>query len=454
MTLVLYNTLFRRKEVFIPRHPQKVGIYLCGPTVYDRAHLGNARPVIVFDVLVRLLERSFKVCYVRNITDIDDKIMLTAERQGVSISTITAQTIAYYHQDMTALGARPPTHEPQATQYVPQMIDHIIRLIEQKHAYEAEGHVLFDVASFSAYGRLSGCNHEEILAGARVEVAPYKKNAQDFVLWKPSKAAQPGWESPWGRGRPGWHIECSAMSAALLGDAFDIHGGGQDLIFPHHENEIAQSMSLGGENSFANLWMHNGILTVNGEKMSKSLGNFLTVEALLAEATGETIRLALLLAHYRQTLDWTAESLPRAKASLDRFYRALEGYDGNFDPQEVDERVLEALEDDLNTPLAIARLHEIAQSIYQTDDLSLKKAWQTKLKASGFILGLLQQATTDWFQKGVSSIDEAVVKDLIAARQRARDQRDFKEADHIRQKLLDYGILLEDTPHGTIWRKD
>jgi cysteinyl-tRNA synthetase len=454
MPLTLYNTLKRTKESFIPKIPGQASLYSCGPTVYDRAHIGNARPVVIFDVLTRLLSLTHEVTWVRNITDIDDKIMDTAQKKGIPIEEITQETTRFYHEDMAALLSQSPTHEPRATQYVPHMIRHIEALMTKGVAYEAEGHVLFHVPAFPLYGCLSGCRQEEILAGARVEVAPYKKSPQDFVLWKPSKEDQPGWDSPWGRGRPGWHIECSAMSEALLGTSFDIHGGGQDLIFPHHENEIAQSVSLHGQGSFAAYWMHNGILTVGGEKMSKSLGNFLTVEDLLHQAPGEVIRMALLMSHYRSILDWNSNTLIQAKASLDRLYRALQGGEDVTEETPLDPKVVAALEDDLNTPLAISRLHELAASIYQEGPEKSAQEKQRVLKRSAALLGILQAPVKTWFHKASKEgLNEITIEALIQKRQEARQARDFKGADAIRQELLEAGVVLEDTGQGTVWRR-
>ena len=416
MSIQLYNTLSRRKETLVPRDPQNVRMYVCGPTVYDLAHIGNARPVVVFDVLYRLLRHEYgekHVTYVRNITDVDDKIIAAAKANGESIDAVTARTTEAYHQDMAALGTLPPTHEPRATEHIPQMIAMIERLIARGHAYVAEGHVLFSVPSMPAYGRLSRHNRQELIAGARVEVAPYKRDPADFVMWKPSTAEQPGWDSPWGRGRPGWHIECSAMSAELLGEHFDIHGGGQDLIFPHHENELAQSVCAqqhapanGGE-PFVNIWMHNGYVIANGEKMSKSLGNFFTVRQLLDEKKrGEAIRLALLSAHYRQPLDITREKLAEVKGQLDHFYRALRRA-GNGDTTSADapaDSVVAALSDDLNTPAAIAVLHELTTTLNKTRDEQKQTQIKDTLKRSGALLGLLQQDPEEWF-KGVEVSD-------------------------------------------------
>jgi cysteinyl-tRNA synthetase len=456
MSLHLYNTLTRQKEEFVPLHPGKVGMYACGPTVYDRAHIGNARPVVVIDTLFRLLQMAYEVTYVRNITDIDDKIITASHVQQKPIDEITEETTRYYHQDMAALGALSPTYEPRATAYVDQMITFNKRLIEQGYAYEAEGHVLFEVSKQPHYGCLSRCQQDEMLAGARVEVAPYKKHPADFVLWKPSSDDMPGWNSPWGRGRPGWHIECSAMSQQLLGESFDIHAGGQDLIFPHHENEIAQSTAAFGEGTFARTWLHIGILTVNGEKMSKSLGNFMTVEELLHKADGETIRFAILSTHYRQQLDWTEETLIQAKNNLDRFYLALRDAPMDVsDSKAIDNIVLEALEDDLNTPAAIARLHELTHGINTAKDAKQRRALQLSLRHSAALMGLLQKSADEWLQ-AVRLGQEYTVQEieaLIAARQQARKNKDFIQADAIRQQLLGKGIILEDNPQGTQWRR-
>lgn len=474
MSIQLYNTLSRRKETLAPRDPQNVRMYVCGPTVYDLAHIGNARPVVVFDVLYRLLRHEFgagHVTYVRNITDVEDKIIAAAKERGEPIDGLTARTTKAYHEDMAALGAMEPTHEPRATDHIPQMIAMIERLIDRGHAYAAEGHVLFSVPSMPDYGRLSRHNRQELIDGARVEVAPYKRDPADFVLWKPSTPEQPGWESPWGRGRPGWHIECSAMSAEILGEHFDIHGGGQDLIFPHHENELAQSVCAqqhapaSGE-PFANIWMHNGYVVVGGEKMSKSLGNFFTVRQLLEEGVrGEVIRLALLSAHYRQPLDITREKLAEAKAQLDRFYGALRNA-GKGKAPAVDpaDSVIAALSDDLNTPEALAMLHEQATTLNKADDKNERLRLKGLLEASGAVLGLLETDPEEWSKgltfavKGsldavVSPNDETINK-MIDERIVARKSKDFAEADRIRDELVAAGIILEDRPDGTTdWRR-
>src|SRR5437763_1564141 len=415
--LVIYNTLSREKEPFVPLDPSHVRLYVCGPTVYDYVHIGNARPVVAFDVLYRLLKRSYpRVTYVRNITDIDDRIIVRAADNKEPIESLTSRTGSAYQSDMRRLGALAPDHEPRATEYVVQMVALIQKLVEKGHAYAAEGHVLFSVPSMADYGRLSRRTRDELVAGARVEVAPYKKDPADFVLWKPSSEAQPGWASPWGRGRPGWHIECSAMSAAHLGETFDIHGGGLDLIFPHHENEIAQSRSAFGHAIMAKYWMHNGFLNISGEKMSKSLGNFFTVHELLDQYPAEAIRLLLLSAHYRQPLDFTHDGLIQAKATLDRWYGALRGKDVKA-ATDVPSSVEEALSDDLNTPLAISAIHQLEDP--------------AALKVGAHALGLLQQDAEAWFRwtpADNTGPTEAEIEAAIAARQAARKARDFKES--------------------------
>ncbi len=458
MTIQLYNTLAREKAPFEPLDPGNVRVYVCGPTVYDLAHIGNARPVVVFDVLYRLLRHVYgpdHVTYARNITDVDDKIIKAAKETGEPIESVTSRTTKAFHEDMAALGTLAPSIEPRATQHIPQMIAMIEALIENGHAYAADGHVLFSVPSMPDYGRLSRHSQDELVAGARVEVAPYKRDATDFVLWKPSTDDQPGWDSPWGRGRPGWHIECSAMSAEHLGQPFDIHGGGQDLIFPHHENEIAQSTCVNGV-EFARVWMHNGYVIVNGEKMSKSLGNFFTVHQLLEEGwPGEVIRLTLLTAHYRQPLDVTRDKLKETKAQLDRLYGALR-HAADVDAQGValPEGVLAALADDLNTPEALAELHEIGTSLNKASDAGERARLKGALVASGALLGLLEADPEAWF-KGTAADDggAAEIERLIEARAAARQARDFAEADRIRDELAAKGIELEDGAEGTIWKR-
>jgi cysteinyl-tRNA synthetase len=467
MALTIYNTLSRRQEAFIPLKKDEASMYVCGPTVYDKAHLGNARPNVVFDILFRLLRFSYNTRYVRNITDIDDKIIAASKTSGLSIHEITTSTTKAFHKDMQALKNLSPTDEPKATEHIEAMLSMIEDLVAKNHAYVADGHVLFDVGSCSTYGRLSKRKQDEMIAGARVEIAPYKKNPMDFVLWKPSSPDIPGWESPWGRGRPGWHIECSAMSFHLLGKSFDIHGGGQDLIFPHHENEIAQSICSHGENTFARYWVHNGILTVNGEKMSKSLGNFITVNDLLQKTKGEVVRFALLSTHYRQPLDWTDTTLEQARTVVDRFYNTLRSIDlaNNFEDKQsedkqnkdVDQGILEALEDDLNTPKAISRLHELAYTINMASEKE-KRELQYHFRRSASILGLFQDAPEEWFQKSTENLEgneisKAEIESLIQERLEARKLKNFKRSDEIRDNLAGQGIILEDQPHGTIWRR-
>lgn len=458
--LHLYNTLNRGKEAFEPLDESHVRMYVCGPTVYDFAHIGNARPVVVFDVLYRMLKLQYpRVTYVRNITDVDDKINAKARETGETIRTITDRTAAQYHTDMAALGTLNPDIEPRATEHIAEMVVMTETLIDKGFAYEADGHVLFSVASWDGYGKLSKHNRDEIIAGARVEVAPYKKDAADFVLWKPSSDAEPGWDSPWGFGRPGWHLECSAMSEKYLGAEFDIHGGGQDLIFPHHENEIAQSRCAHGTDHMARYWMHNGYLMVEGEKMSKSLGNFYTVHDLLEEFPGEAIRLALLKAHYRQPLDFTKAGIREAKAELDKLYGALRGtsFDDLQSRTDLDDSndVRQALEDDLNTPLALAHLHERAAAVNKESNARAQLAFKRNLRQSAAPLGILQQDPEMWFQGGGDGegLDAAAIDDLIEQRKQARADKDFALSDKIRDDLAAEGVVLEDGPEGTIWKR-
>ena len=458
MALHIHNTLTRKKEAFVPVDPEHIRLYVCGPTVYDYAHIGNARPVVVFDVLNRLLRRLYpKVTYVRNITDVDDKIIDAARNSDGDgeIGGITTKFANAFHQDMEALGALPPDIEPRATDHIPQMIAMMQRLIDAGHAYAEDGHVLFNVPSWDGYGKLSRHSRDELIAGARVEVAPYKKDPADFVLWKPSTGDQPGWDSPWGFGRPGWHLECSAMSETHLGETFDIHGGGQDLIFPHHENEIAQSVCSHGGAPFVRYWMHNGYLTVDGEKMSKSLGNFHTVHDLLADYPGEAIRLALLSAHYRQPLDFSLQSLSEAKAALDRLYTALCNSTGiEPDRSARADAVEEALSDDLNTPKAVAELHRLAGNINrETDGKAIAKA-KGALLDGGALLGLFERENPEsWFRGDTGDIDVSKIEALIKERAAARAAKDFATADRVRDDLAGMGVVLEDGPGGTSWKR-
>ncbi|PCJ33635.1 MAG: cysteine--tRNA ligase [Alphaproteobacteria bacterium] len=445
--LRLYNTLSKQKEDFKPINADHVTLYVCGPTVYDFAHVGNARPVVVFDLLVRLLRHDYKrVTYARNITDIDDKIIEAAQKSGQPISEITEKYTRIYEEDMAALNARMPDIRPKATEYIDQMIVMTSRLIDKGHAYEKDGHVLFSVPSMADYGALSGRKLEDMIAGARVDVASYKKDAADFILWKPSTDNQPGWDSPWGRGRPGWHLECSCMIEENFGKTIDIHGGGLDLIFPHHENEIAQSRCAHDGAPLANHWMHNGYLTVEGEKMSKSLGNFVTVHELLEEfpRRGEAIRMCLLSAHYRQPVDFSREGIRQAQRQLDRWYRLTKGVKA---AGEVPESILDALRDDLNTPRAIAALNALAKKA-MTDDTAKKQ-----LKAAANLFGLLEQ--NDWFTAAGddNAISEDMIEKLIDERAEVKENKNFARADEIRNMLEEQGVFLLDGPDGTTWER-
>ena len=456
--LHIHNTLTRQKEALKPIDANNVRMYVCGPTVYDFAHLGNARPVVVFDTLYRLLKRHYaKMTYVRNITDVDDKIMAKAVESKESIDVITTRTTQAFHDDMAALNALPPDIEPRCTQHIPQMIAMIQTLIKKGHAYVANNNVLFNVPSMKDYGQLSRLPQKELEAGARVDVAPYKKDAADFVLWKPSTPDQVGWDSPWGRGRPGWHIECSAMAAEHLGTTFDIHGGGLDLIFPHHENEIAQSRCAHDGAPLATYWMHNGFLTINSDKMSKSLKNFFTVRELLAVAPGEALRLALLSGHYRSPLDFSMEALQAAKATLDKWYGALRTTSAAHGEDAALPAAFEnALLDDLNTPLAIAHLHELANELNRVATAAEQAPVRTQLLAAGAALGLLQQNPEAWFRwqpAGKTGLSDADIDAQIAARIAARQAKNYAESDRIRDALAAQGVILEDGAGGTTWRR-
>jgi cysteinyl-tRNA synthetase len=450
MELKLYDTLTREKRVFQPFDPSNVRMYVCGPTVYDFAHIGNARPVIVFDVLFRLVRHLYgpeHVTYVRNITDVDDKINARAAERGISIRDLTKETYANFKSDVQALGCLLPTTEPRATEHIGEMKALIERLLASNHAYVAEGHVLFDVASMPDYGRLSKRPLDEMIAGARVEVAPYKKDPQDFVLWKPSKPSEPAWPSPCGidiPGRPGWHIECSAMSWKHLGETFDIHGGGIDLVFPHHENEIAQSRCAFHTPLMANYWMHNGFLQVEGEKMSKSVGNFVTLHDLLKDWPGEVIRFTMLQAHYRQPINWTVVGLREAQKVLDHWYALT----ADCEPGYLCADALDALLDDLNTPKAFAALHEL-----RTEAAKGAKPAAACLKASGQLIGLFLHSAAEWnsFRPASIDIDETAVTRLIEARTAARKAKNFKESDRIRDELAAMGVVLKDSKDGTTW---
>ncbi len=450
-TLTLTNSAAREKQVFEPLDPKNVRMYVCGPTVYDRPHIGNARANLVFDVVFRLLRALYgaeHVTYARNITDVDDKINARAREEGVDIRTITERTIVEFHEDLAALNTLPPTVEPRATEHIPQMLAIVGTLVEQGHAYAAEGHVLFDVNSMEAYGSLSGRSLDDMIAGARIEVAPYKKDPMDFVLWKPSGEGEPGWDSPWGYGRPGWHLECSAMSAEHLGETFDIHGGGVDLVFPHHENEIAQSTCAHKGSGYARYWMHNGFLQVEGQKMSKSLGNFLTVGDFLKDWPGEVLRLQILMTHYRQPLNWTAAGAREARTLLGRW---IELTDGVTAADTVPEPVMEALCDDLNTAQVIAHLHTLADAARQGDSQAA-----AGLKASLGLLGFPDLTAEAWRAKSAErlTIDAAQIEQLIAERLAARKAKDFTRADEIRDTLAAKGVQIKDGPEGTTWTAD
>lgn len=460
MTLSLHNSLSGKKEPFSPIDPNRVTMYVCGPTVYDYLHIGNGRPAVVFDVLYRVLRSQYpQVIYAANVTDVDDKIIAAALKTGRSTSELTSTYIEAYNLDIRGLGVLPTDAQPRATQDMPEIISMIETLIEQEHAYAAEGHVLFHVPSDPNYGQLSKRTLEDMIDGARVDVAPYKRDPKDFVLWKPSTGDQPGWDSPWGVGRPGWHIECSAMIRNHLGNSIDIHGGGSDLQFPHHENELAQSACANGT-QFVKYWVHNGMLTFGGEKMSKSVGNIETIRALLERHNGEVLRFALLSGQYRSALSWSEEQIEQAKSSIDRLYQALRvsttpgassDYQDKIDWSDVPDTVQRPLEDDLNTPGAIAALHDYASQIHKTTDLDELARLHNAIRRGGAILGILQQDPEHWFQAGTTmSADE--IEALITARNQARADKDFARADEIREELLDRGIELEDSREGTIWR--
>jgi cysteinyl-tRNA synthetase len=457
MSLHLYNSLTRRVEPFAPLDPTCPTMYVCGPTVYNYVHIGNARGPVVFGVLAALLRRRYgQLRYARNITDVDDKINAAAKALGTPISTITDKYAAAYRDDMAALGVSgefAPDIEPSATAHIPQMIAMIQRLIDQGHAYAAEGHVLFAVDTFKNYGKLSGRDPEDMIAGARVEVAPYKRNPGDFVLWKPSVEGLPGWESPWSVGRPGWHIECSAMAEAHLGNTIDIHAGGVDLQFPHHENEVAQSECAHGGQIFAHWWLHNGMLNFGGSKMAKSVGNIQRVHDLVREHPPEALRYALLSAHYRQPLEWSDGLIEQAVKTLDRLYGTLRDL-GDVEAGPTISSGIEAiLEDDLNTPQALAEIARLAGEARRSHDPDERAKLKSELLGAGFVIGLLQQTPEAWFARGASNDDDARIQSLVDERNASKAARDFARADAIRKQLADEGILLEDTPQGVRWKR-
>ena len=460
--IVLYNSRTGRKEPLETQQPDTVGMYVCGPTVYNLAHIGNARPAVIFDMLARLLQQFYaQVTYVRNITDVDDKINAAAMETGESIGTITRRFTAAYHDDMQALGVSAPDVEPRVTDHIPQIIAFIADLIDRENAYEAEGHVLFNVHSYPDYGHLSGRSTEDMIAGARVEIAPYKRDPMDFVLWKPSTPEMPGWDSPWGRGRPGWHIECSAMSACHLGVTLDIHGGGRDLIFPHHENEIAQSTCAHDGALYCRMWVHNGFVTVEGQKMSKSLGNVLLVRDLLGEAPPEAIRLALLSAHYRAPLDWTSKRLQESRRTLTKWYEALAGSAAPSQKETLqpDALVTTALCDDLNTAKASARIHQLVRDLNKEAVPGKQQRLHGTIVASAGLMGLLQQDPEQALQKLAEDkdrsdeIDEEWIEQCLEERRQARQQKNFAQADLIRNRRSAVGIRIEDGPAGTSWHR-
>jgi len=459
MALYLHNTLSRSRELFEPADPQRVTMYVCGPTVYNFSHIGNARPPVVFDVLARVLRRSYGLVYARNVTDVDDKINAAARAENIDIAVLTARYLSAYLEDMGTLGVQSPDLAPRVTEHIPQIVDLIGRLVKTGHVYEAEGHILFSVASYSDYGHLSGRSLDDMLAGARVDVAPYKRDPADFVLWKPSADDVVGWDSPWGRGRPGWHVECSAMAETHLGETIDIHGGGQDLVFPHHENETAQSTCVHAGRLYCRYWIHNGLIHVDSEKMSKSLGNVLLLRDLLAEAPGETVRLGLLTAHYRQPLDWTDGVLTDAQQKLDRMYGALRaaGVSGTAqdDVGEPPASIVEALDDDLNTPRALAALFDLAREANRETDSERRLKIATALRAGAGLLGLLQADPEAWFVDSGKSdgLDAAEIDTLVSQRERFRAERDFAAADRIRAQLENAGIVIEDSSDGSRWRR-
>ena len=453
MKIKLYNTFSGKKEDFNPIQSNRVSMYICGPTVYSSPHIGNARGPVIFDVLAKLLRMNYELTYVRNITDLDDKIYQAAKDEGTNINSITKRYTDIYQEDMKALGVHKPDVEPRATDHVPQMIEMINKLLTTGNAYVREEHVLFSVDSFPDYGQLSNRQQEDLISGSRVEIATYKNNPNDFVLWKPSTPDLPGWESPWGFGRPGWHLECSTMAKSYLGETIDIHGGGSDLIFPHHENELAQSMCSHMGKNFCNYWVHHGLVDFKKTKMSKSEGNILLVRDILSHSSGETIRLALLSTQYRQLINWSESLLSESKKKLDRLYRALESCPNDGLEGQPSEKVLRALCDDLNTPMALAELFKIAREINSTKDKGKLVVLASKLKASSNLLGLLQSTPDQWFKSPVNdSLPPKEIEVMIKQRELARSAKNFSEADEIRNKLLRSGVIIEDGPDGTQWK--
>ena len=452
MNIKLYNTLAGKKQNFIPINPNRVTMYICGPTVYSYPHIGNARGPVIFDILAGLLKREYELIYVRNITDLDDKIYEAAKSEQSDVSEITERYTKIYHQDISALGVKDPDIEPRATDHIKEMIEMIEGLLAKGYAYENEGHVLFSVDSYSDYGSLSNRQHEDQIAGSRVAIAAYKKNPRDFVLWKPSTPDLPGWESPWGVGRPGWHLECSTMAKKYLGETLDIHGGGSDLIFPHHENECAQSICSHKGEPFANFWVHHGMIDFNDTKMSKSEGNLLLIKDLLEDIPGEVVRMALISAHYRKPINWSNDLIKDSKKKLDRLYGAIRKID-IFHNTEPSNEILLALADDLNTPKALSALFNIVKLINNSEDPVERDKYASTLMASASLLGLMTMSADEWFKttpNGVLTREE--IEHLITQRERARKSKNFSESDRIRDDLLQKGVVIEDGPDGTEWR--
>ncbi len=445
MDIFLTNNLSNKKEHFIPKEKNNVGMYVCGPTVYDDPHIGNARPLVIFDILFKLLKNEFNsVTYVRNITDIDDKIIKSSQEQKVSTKELTDKVTKSFFEDCKFLNCENPTHQPKATEHIDLMIEMINELLKKGFAYENKKHVYFEVKKFSDYGKLSNKNLEDLVAGSRVEISENKKNSEDFVLWKPSNNDEPAWDSPWGKGRPGWHLECSAMSKKFLGNEFDIHGGGIDLIFPHHENEIAQSRCANDTNVFANYWVHNAFITLSNEKMAKSQGNILKIKDFRDKTSGQIIRLALMSAHYRQPLDWNNKLLRDCESTLDKWYKV---YSSNVKSIKVSDEILKPLYEDLNTPGYIANLHKLYEKASKGENIDLF------ISACKFI-GLMNETSEQWneFKKKRVSITESEIENMVSLRDKARENKNFKEADRIRDELLDKGVLIEDKDGKTLWK--
>ncbi len=445
MDIFLTNNLTNKKEKFIPKNKEKIGMYVCGPTVYDDPHIGNARPLVIFDILFKLLKNNFsKVTYVRNITDIDDKIIKSSQEQKISTKELTEKVTSSFLKDCEFLNCENPTHQPKATEHIDLMIEMIIELIEKGFAYENQKHVYFEVKKFADYGKLSNKNLDELIAGSRIEISENKKNSEDFVLWKPSTNNEPYWESPWGKGRPGWHLECSAMSKKFLGNEFDIHGGGIDLIFPHHENEIAQSRCANETKVFAKYWIHNAFITMSNEKMAKSQGNILKIKDFRNKISGQIIRLALMSTHYKQPLDWNDKLLTDCENTLDKWYRV---YSSEFKSVKVPDEILKQLYEDLNTPGYIANLHNLFEKASKGENINLF------ISACQFI-GLMHESREQWsnFKKNRSSISESEIKNMLSLRDKARENKNYKEADRIRDELNDKGVLIEDKDGKTLWK--